>query len=133
MGPVRRRLIALPALMAPAPAMAEVCDKVRPLWSPGSPATGFDELIGLMATPPSLALLVLSAIAVRFRHQWGALAVVVAWSAWVSVVALSAPDPIRQAAIAEGCIGSPILFILCVAAICGGMILYTTRRTERPD
>lgn len=134
MGSLRGRVSAALALsLAPVPALAEVCDKVRPLWTTGTPATAWDELIGLMATPPSLALLLMSAVAVRFRHQWGTLLVVVAWSAWVSVVALSAPDDIRQAAIAEGCIGSPVLFIIVVAAICGGMILYTSRRTERPD
>ena len=124
---------ALALTFAPLPAFAEVCDKVRPLWDPSAPATSWDELIGLMATPPSLALLVLSALAVRFRHQWGALIVVVAWSVWVSVVALSAPDEVRLAAIAEGCIGSPVLFIIAVAAICGAMILYTSRRNERPN
>ena len=131
MGPLRRGLTAAPFLLLPGAAVAEVCDKVRPLWAPGAPATAWDEFLGLIATPPSLVLLVLSALAVRFRHQWGALVVVVLWSAWVSLVALSAPDEIRAAAIAEGCIGSPVLFIGVVAAICVAMILYTTPRQGR--
>ncbi|MDU8944421.1 hypothetical protein [Ovoidimarina sediminis] len=123
----------LALMLAPLPALAEVCDKVRPLWEPGAPATGWDELLGLMATPPSLALLILSAAAIRFGHQWLVLTAVVGWSIWVSFVAMSAPDAIRQQAIAEGCIGSPVLFIIVVAAICGGMILYTSRRAKRPN
>lgn len=129
MGPFRRGLI---LALLPLPAWAGVCDKVRPFWTPGAPATGWDELIGLMGTPPSLILLVLSALAVRFRHQWGALVVVLLWTAWVSVVALVGLDGETQAlAIAEGCIGSPVLFIAIVAAICGGMILYTAPRETR--
>jgi hypothetical protein len=132
MGPLRGRLTtAFAATILPLPARAEVCDKVRPLWEPGTPATAWDELIGLMATPPSLLLLLVSMLALRFRHQWGVLVAVVGWSIWVSLVALSTPDDIRSAAIAEGCIGSPVLFILVVAAICGGLILFTTRRSER--
>ena len=82
---------------------------------------------------PSVAAAVLAALVLRFRSQWGVLAAVVGWSAWISAVALSAPDATRQQAIAEGCIGSPVLFIIVVAAICGAMILYTSRRTERPN
>ena len=126
-----KRLI-LAFLAGPTAAWAEVCDKVRPLWAPGSQATGWDELLGLMGTPPSLVLLVLSALAVRFRHQWGALIVVLLWTGWVSLVALVGVDNDVQAlAIAEGCVGSPVLFIAVVAAICGGMILYTAPRDTR--
>ncbi|MEW9918317.1 hypothetical protein AB2B41_01770 [Marimonas sp. MJW-29] len=135
MGPLRGGLIAT-ALLAPLPAWAEVCDRMRPLWTPGTPATAWDELIALMITPPSLVLLLLSVLVLRFRHQWGALAVVMAWSLWVSFVALSTPDAARLHAISEGCIGSPTLFILAVAAICVAMILYTVphgRNADTPD
>ncbi|MEL6809133.1 MAG: hypothetical protein AAFO97_15275 [Pseudomonadota bacterium] len=116
----------------PTSARAEVCDKVRPFWTPGAQATSLDELIGLMATPPSLVLLVLTALAVRFRHQWGALVVVLAWTAWVSVIAFVGFGGETQAlAMAEGCIGSPALFIAVVTAICVGMILYTAPRETR--
>ena len=126
-----KRLALLIATL-PSTALAEVCDKVRPFWTPGAQATSWDELIGLMGTPPSLILLVLSALAVRFRHQWGALVVVLLWTAWVSLIALVGVDNETQAmAIAEGCIGSPVLFIAVVAAICGGMILYTAPRETR--
>ena len=128
MGPLRGGLI---LALLPGAALAEVCAQVRPFWTPGAPATGWDELIGLMATPPSLVLLLLSALAIRFRQQWLTLGTVLLWSFWVSFVVLVSPDPTRLQAIEEGCIGSPTLFILAVAAICGGMILYTSRADTR--
>lgn len=122
---------ALPtALLAPNVALAEICEKVRPTWTPGTQATAWGELIALMGTPPSLVLLLLTALAIRFRHQWGALIVTVIWTVWVSLVAMSGPDETRQAAINEGCIGSPTLFIAAVAAICVAMILYTVPRKQ---
>ena len=127
----RRALWTLCATLAPAPALAEVCDKVRPFWTPGRPATAVDELLGLMATPPSLVLLVLTALALRLRHAWGALAVVVLWSTWVSFAVMRTPGPTLGAARAEGCIGPPTLFIAVVAAICVATILYTSRRDTR--
>ena len=118
--------------LLPLPALAEVCDKVRPFWTPGAPATAWDEFLGLMGTPPSLVLLVLTALAVRFRHQWGALVVVLLWTGWISLITFfGADNEIQRAAVAEGCVGSPVLFIAVVTAICGGMILYTAPRDTR--
>ena len=129
MGSVRGIVISV-AAMAPSQALAQVCEQVRPLWSPGSEATGLGELIALMGTPPSLALLIASALAFRFRHQWGALVVVVLWTVWSSIVALSEPGETMQNAINEGCVGAPTLFIVAVVAICVGLILYTAPRNK---
>lgn len=125
-------MIAAAALL-PGAAPAGVCDRVRPYWQPGSPATAWDELLGLMATPPSLALLLLSALVLRWRHSGGALAVTVLWSLWVSVAVFrGTADEIRQRAVAEGCIGSPALFILAVAALCAAMVLHANRTPRGP-
>jgi len=130
MGSLRRGLIL--SLATPTAALAEVCDKVRPLWQPGTPATAWDEMLALMGTPLSLALLLATAVAIRFRSQWGALAVLVLWTFWVSTIAFfGADDEINRQAIAEGCIGSPALFIGVVAAICIAMIIYTTPRQDK--
>ena len=133
MGSLRRQLsVAAASLLTPAgPAFAATCAQMRPNWVPGVPASAWDELIALMSTPPSLVLILASLLAIRFGHQWGALIVVLGWTVWVSFVAMSTPDPDRLAAMQEGCIGSPTLFIAAVAAICVGMILYTTRRAAR--
>lgn len=131
MGSFRRQLGAATLMLAASPSYAEVCAQMRPNWTPGAPASAWDELIALMSTPPSLVLILASLIAIRFAHQWGALIVVLLWTLWVSLVAMSSPDAARLAALQEGCIGSPTLFIAAVAAICVGMILYTTRRAAR--
>ena len=89
------------------------------------------EALALFSSPAALVLLLASAICIRFRSQIGTLIVVLLWTTLVSLVAFRAPDESRLAAIGEGCIGSPTLFIAAVAAICGGMILYTSRQRER--
>ncbi|MEJ8561380.1 hypothetical protein QTO30_09230 [Yoonia sp. GPGPB17] len=125
MGPVRRRLIWAALLVTPAPAWAEVCDKERPNWS-GDPVTAFGELIYLLQTPVVLLLIVATALAVRFRSEWGGLAVVVGWSL-STFLATGWGDfgDIRAAAMAEGCVGNSALFIVFAALVCVGVVLYT--------
>ena len=118
-------LVALAVL--PTPALAEVCDKVRPLWDPANGlATVVDEAKHLALSPLALILIAATAIVVRLRSQWGGLAVVCGWSFFTYFVALpNTSDPVQQLALQEGCIGSPTLFIAVVAAICTATILYT--------
>lgn len=133
MGPLRRGLSL--AVVMPSPAWADVCDKVRPNWE-GTPVTAVQEALYLATTPISLALLLASLIVLRFRHQWGALAVVVGWTIAVTLLTMADPTGMRPQAAAQGCVGSPTLFILAVAAICGAMILYTAPKgdsTNTPD
>ena len=128
MGPVRGGLILAPLL--PAAAAAAVCETERPGWD-GTPATGLGEALAQFTSPLALVLLVASALALRRRSQWGGLAVTLLWAALVSVVAFVDPGGRRALAMAEGCIGSPTLFIAAVAAICSGIILYTAPRPRR--
>lgn len=126
--------LALVVAMA-TPALAGVCEAERPFWSPGSPATALDEFVHLALSPASIILLLLTAIVVRFRNQWGGLAVLVLWSLLVSVLAFGwgpqSRADVLQSARLEGCIGSPVLFIGLVAVICLAMILYTTPQQRR--
>ena len=92
------------------------------------------EAIALFSSPPALILLIATAIAVRLRHQWGALVVVLGWTALVSFVSVFRPDAeLHAAAVHEGCAGSAALFIGTVTAICIAMILYTAPRPSRTD
>ncbi|MGH1576560.1 hypothetical protein [Planktotalea sp.] len=127
MGPFRGGLILtlLPSLLA-----AEVCDKARPDWD-GVPVSGVSEAIALASSPASLLLFALTLIAIRFRNQWGALLVLILWVGYGSLLTMADPTGIRALAQAEGCIGSPTLFIAAVTAICIGMILYTTPKEAR--
>ncbi len=56
---------------------------------------------------------------------------VVGWTFWVSLISMADPTGTREIARAEGCIGSPTLFIALVAAICVATILYTASLTRR--
>lgn len=118
-------------LVLPFPAWAEVCEKIRPRWVPGTQATTITEATHLFTTLPSVILLVLSVLVVVKRSQWGGLGTVVLWSGFVSVIAFVKDPFVGEAALAEGCIGSPALFIAAVTAICIAIILYTLPRETR--
>ncbi len=129
MGPVRRGLI---LAFMPSAAWAEVCGTERPGWD-GLPEDGIGEALALFSTLPSLALLIMTALAIRFRSSWGGLAVAVLWTGLVSILAFADIGGVKKQAVVEGCIGSPTLFIGTVAAICVAMILYTAPYAERTD
>lgn len=135
MGSLRRRLVLPVATLAfaPLPAWAEVCEKVRPDWIPGSDISVVSEAISLLSSPVSIILLLASALAIRLRAQWWALAVVVFWTIWVTIISADDPAGIQKLAKAEGCIGSPSLFFAIVGAICVGMIIYTAPLRRSKD
>ncbi len=110
--------------------MAEVCADTRPGWD-GDPVSAAGEAIALFASPMGIVLVISTLAALRFRSQWGALVVVVLWTGLVTMVTMLDPTGVRDLAQAEGCIGSPTLFIALVAAICVGTILYTMPRETR--
>lgn len=129
MGPLRRGLI---LAAAPTPALAEVCDKLRPDWD-GQTVTALSEALSLTASLPSLILLAGTVAALRFRNQTLALVVVVLWTILVSILGLRAPGGVQAQAIIEGCVGTPALFIAAVVAICVGTIIYTGPFRRRAD
>lgn len=132
MGPVRGGVtLAALAVLAAGPAHAEVCAQFRPDWD-GGPVSAGQEMIALFGTPISLVLLLATAFAIRFRSAWGALAVFVGWS--FAVAAVTFLDPTggqRAAAAAEGCVGSPTLYIAVVFALCAGLMIYLNKVADR--
>jgi hypothetical protein len=110
--------------------MTEICAQNRPDWD-GIPVSGLQEALALATSPAGLILITLTLLAFRFRHQWGALVILVLWVGYVSLLTMADPTGTRALAQAEGCIGSPTLFIGAVAAICIGMIYYTTPSEAR--
>ena len=127
MGSLRRGLI-FAAL--PSPAFASVCDTVNPDWD-GTPVTALQEAISLATTPLALVLLGLTLVVIRFRSQWGGLALFIFWTGYASLVTIFDPTGVQEIAIAEGCRGPTTLFIGLVAAICIAMILYTAPHRAR--
>lgn len=120
MGPVRGGVI---LALLPGAAYAQTCAVQRPDWD-GAPVTAIQEAAFLAASPAALVLFLGTIAAVRFKSQWGALAVVLGWTTFVTFLTMLAPAS-REVAMAEGCVGSPALFIGIIAAICVGMIFYT--------
>jgi len=111
----------------PGRVLAQVCTTERPGWD-GTPVNALGEALTLFATPASLLVLALTVVAVRFRSQWMGLVAVLGWTGVVSLVTLTNPTGNRVAAMAEGCIGRPTLFIAVVAAICVATVIYTMPR-----
>lgn len=134
MGPIRRRLTlaSFGASLLPHAAWADACGTIRPNWD-GTPVTALQEALFLFATPASLVLVLASLLAMRFRHHWAALGVVLGWTLVVSLVTMADPTGLNAPAAAQGCVGSPTLFIVLVAAICGVMIIFTAPGSPRPD
>ncbi len=95
--------------------------------------TALAEAVFLAGTVPVLILFLATAAALRFRSQWGGLAVVVLWTGLITVLSMVDPSGLQAAARAQGCVGSPALFIGIVAAICVATILYTAPLKQRPD
>lgn len=110
--------------------MSAVCSQLKPDWD-GMPVSMIGEAVALASTPIPLVLFVASIVAIRFRSQWGALALVVIWSFYVAFLTILDPANTFANARVEGCLGSPTLFIAAVAAICVGMILYTAPNEAR--
>ncbi len=94
--------------------------------------TAVGEMLFLAQTPMVLFLILATAVAVRFRSEWGGVAVVAGWSiATYIVTGWGSSDGLRNAAINEGCAGSPALFIAVAAAVCIGVVLYTAPLPRR--
>lgn len=120
MGSLRRGLI---LACLPGAAWAQSCSDQRPNWD-GAPVSVFQEAVHLAMSPAALILFLATALALRFKSQCGSLVTVLLWTALVSFLTMLAPES-QKAAMAEGCVGNPALFIGVIAAICVGMILYT--------
>ena len=125
-------LAALPACALAGSAWAQTvlvdtCALQRPNWDGGAVSV-IDEAIQLTASPVALILIALTLLVLRFRSQWGGVAIVVLWTILVSMLTVVDPTGTRASGMVEGCVGSPTLFIAAVAAICVATILYTAPR-----
>ncbi|MGH1458072.1 MAG: hypothetical protein ACRBBT_04140 [Paracoccaceae bacterium] len=147
MGPFRRRLTqpaARLALLAPAvlllgagPALAEVCDKERPNWSPDQgPANGLTETYHVFTTAPGLVLLALLAAALYFKRPslWTPVALVAGLLAMLTWAGAKLdPTGFHQMARAEGCVAQPTLPIAILAAISVIAIIQSLRPARRTE
>ncbi len=121
MGPLRGGLI---LTFLASPALAEVCDKERPNWD-GTPQTLLDEALFHFASPIGLFLLAALAVAVIFRHAMGTAIVVLLWSFYISAITLPDQSDVSAFVVAEGCMGSPSLYIVLSAVLSIAAVFYT--------
>lgn len=105
-------------------ASSSICDKARPGWD-GTPVGPIDEALFLAGTPAALVLFLATALVLRYRSQWGGVAIVVGWTLFATMLTMIDPGGLRANGQIEGCTGAPTLFLALVAAICVGTILYT--------
>ncbi len=131
-GAAERRAASLAAglILLPGAAAAEVCDKTRPDWD-GTPQSMISEAIGLFLSPAGLFLCAAMAMALVFRHAMGTAIVALLWSFFITALVMGLDDPIRAAAVNEGCVAPPTLFIAASTAICLAAVTYTFRREKR--
>ena len=127
--PIRQIFWAFVFITLPAPGIASTCTTSRPNWD-GTQASAVTEAVALFTSPAGLILLALSVLALRFRNQWLGLGAVILWTAFITIVAMIDPSGLRAPGMAEGCIGSPALFIAAAAAICVA-IVFRTKPPER--
>ena len=103
----------------------------NPGWD-GVAVTPWGEAILLFSTLPALVLIVLTMLAIRFRHMWAGLIVVLLWSTLVTFLISLADDEVRNLAIDEGCRGDPVLFIGAAIVICIATLILTGPK-RKPD
>ena len=120
MGPLRRRLTLCTAF-APSQALAEVCDKARPNWSPADgPVTIWTDPLFPLTNPVTLAILAIAAIALLTRRRGIAIAATLLNGLLtVAIATYFLPDPsgVQKIAFKEGCIAPPHLSLAITAAI----------------
>ena len=108
------------ALAASAPAIAEVCDKERPAWSPqDGPVSPLDDLALFFSDPLGLTVLAMAGACMLFRKSWFTVLVV---AFLITVVALLTitwfeDNSVKSAAVSEGCMTTPVLTGLTLVAI----------------
>lgn len=117
MGPVRRQLIAA-LVLTPAPALAEVCDKVRPGWKLADGPVGvMGEAIFVLSSFPGLVVLAFLAFGLARPHRWISIACAAPAIAFGGLLAITQGTETATLARAEGCLGNAFPVALVFVAL----------------
>lgn len=134
MTPVLRLTLAvMSALASPGVAVAEVCDKVNPGWSPGDPPVGQvgDLLNFFSGLAGGAALAVFAANLLFGRVSLSVISAVLSGVlACFLIVERWASDGVYLAAIREGCVAEPYAVIAVLTVTCGGSAWSAFRRVR---
>ncbi|MCA3443686.1 MAG: hypothetical protein INF52_10010 [Rhodobacter sp.] len=121
------------ALAAPAPAIAEVCDKERPAWNPqDGPVSPLGDLAVFFSEPLGLTVLAMAGACSLLRKTWFTVLVI---TFLITVVALLTiiwleDYHIKSTAVSEGCLTAPVLTGLTLVAL-SVFLAFASRRAAR--
>ncbi|WP_386684843.1 hypothetical protein [Loktanella sp. R86503] len=129
---MNRAVVILLCLIASTPAAAEVCDKVRPAWTPQhGPVGQLDDLALFLFEPIGLIAIGLTVGAFLLRSAWfSAVAIVIL----MLMVALNVStwreaDDITRFAISERCMTAPYLTTIVMIAMAASIVTLTWIKT----
>lgn len=125
---MRYRLSATFAAL-PSTALAEVCDKVRPLWGGGDVGLLGEMLANLLSVP---GLVVVAAVALAFwsRSRWLLVLLSLLPIAFATLIHIGTDNEIHALARQEGCVGPPALTLTLFVLI--GVAMLVRAATLRP-
>lgn len=128
MGPFRRQLTAAALLLLPTPALAEVCDKLRPGWALADGPVGLlGETIFVLSSFPGLVVLAFLAFGLARPNLWISTACAVPALVFGALLALSQGTEGARQAMAEGCVGNAFPIALALIALGALTILRAWR------
>ena len=130
MGPFRGRLILAVALVVLAhPALAEVCDKIRPGWDASLGAvTWWSEAVRVLSSFPGLVVLASLAFGLLRPHLWISTACAVPALAFAGLLLLYHRAETAVLARAEGCMASVWPVAILLMALAGLTIVRAWQR-----
>jgi hypothetical protein len=125
---MNRTMASLVCLFASTPAAAEVCDKVRPAWTPqDGPVSQFENLSLFLSEPIGLIAIGLTVGALLIRSTWfSAVAIVILMlMAALNVSTWREADDVTRFAISEGCMTAPYLTTIVMIAMAASIVTLT--------
>ena len=125
---MNRTMAVLVCLITSTPASAEVCDKVRPAWTPqDGPVSQFENLALFLFEPIGLIAIGLTLGALLIRSAWfSAVAIVILMlMGALTVSTWSEGDDVISFAISEGCITAPYLTTILLIAMAASIVTLT--------
>ena len=115
------------------PAFAEVCDKVRPKWSPSSgPVNQLQELYFFFSDPLGIILIALSLLALFIKRTWLSIFVsmVLVVTAGLLIENWYWPeDGVTHGAYLEGCTANPL--VTGIVLLVSGVIVTLFGKSEK--
>lgn len=131
---MKQAMAALLCLIAATPAVAEVCDKVRPAWTPqDGPVGQFEDLVWFLSEPVGLLAMGLTAGALLLGSAWVSAITIVILMPMAALYLFTwlKPDDIISFAIDEGCMTAPVFPTIALIAMAASIVALTWVRPLR--